>query len=126
MPLYTDTISNFSCGADLTISRTMTDLPSGLHLNLARLVIKRDLGDALSDALVNKLVSVTLTVDGQITDPGTVSRVGAVTFYLSETDTTTLVEPKWFEIQCTTSDSKLYTSHRGVIRGELSTLIQTT
>lgn len=119
MPNYDGSITGFVCGDDLTITRTIGNIPSGQTLTSATITIK-DIERAVTP-LVQYTVTSVSSANGVITDTGA-DGTGAVTFQLSNTDTALLTpnENCFYWIDVVTSASKIYTPEKGVIRGEVN------
>lgn len=95
MSLTSDVIDGFSVGSDLAIVRTLTDVPDGVDVESARLLVKTNLSDADADALITKTIDATDTADvGQVTNPSSTTAV--LTFRLTDAETGVLAGKSWY------------------------------
>lgn len=119
MPNYDGLITGFVCGDDLTITRTISNIPSGQTLTSATITVK-DVERAITPLFQYTVTSVSSS-HGVITDTGA-DGTGAVTFSLFDTDTALLTpnENCFYWIDVVTSEDKIYTPEKGVIRGEVN------
>lgn len=83
------TITDLITLANYTITRTET-LTTGESVTDAYLAIKEESWDDDADAIILKHITSALTVDGQITDNGSITHTTAYNFLLSDDDTALL------------------------------------
>jgi hypothetical protein len=101
-------------GNDLTITRTIVNVPSGQVLAKAWFTVKRYISDPDSSAVIQKIITAVLTAAGHITDTGS-DGTGAVDFFILHTETDLLVEDVdyVYDVKVFTSGGKYYTPEIG-------------
>jgi hypothetical protein len=99
-------------GDDIRISRTI----GGLNQEIVRAWLTIKVSYELPDFLIQKIITIAPTSNGQITDTG-VSGVASVYFDLSNLDTKLFSAYKlyYFDIQVSTTGGKIYTPEEGTI-----------
>ena len=119
MPNLTETITNFVCGNDLEIRKTITGIPAGQTLTRAWFTVKLKESDPDLSAYIQKIVTITDVVGtGHITDNGATDQIGEVRFDLLPTDTEDIHTRNFFwDIKVKTSANKFYTPFKGTMKG---------
>jgi hypothetical protein len=111
-------IVNYVGGDDLRISRTYTELPGGIIVNKAYLTIKRHAKDDTdAEAALQKQVTASEGIAGQITDAITTGGSIALYFDLTGAETATLTPliPCHYDVQIVSQAGAVYTCEKGVI-----------
>jgi len=111
-------IVDFIGGDDLRISRTYTQLPEGIIISKGYLTIKRRaVDDADAEAIIQKQITASESIAGQLTDATTTG--GSIDLYFDltsdETATLTPLIPYQYDIQIISLAGAVYTCEKGVI-----------
>lgn len=111
-------IVDFVGGDDLRITRTYTELQGGISISKAYLTIKRYAKDDNDvSAIVQKTITSSMQVSGEITDNDTTGGSIGMYFDLSKDDTSLLTPliPYHYDVQVITIGNAVYTCEKGVI-----------
>lgn len=116
MTTFRAQIKNVVAGDDLTVLRTVQNIPAGQLLATAYFTLKVAGTDA-DPGLFQKIITPTPGVPGQITDTGA-SGTGTIQFELADTDTILCVPEQsyYYDIQVVTDAGKKYTVEVGTAR----------
>ena len=111
-------IVDYVGGDDLRISRTYTELPGGVTIGKGYLTIKRYAKDDTdANAVLQKQITASEGVTGQITDASTVG--GSIELYFdltgAETATLTPLIAYHYDVQVISQAGAVYTCEKGVI-----------
>lgn len=91
MTIANGRIDNFVNGDDLEIERTITSIPSGVLIESAWFMVKRNYNDTDDKAIISKLATHSNTANqGWIFDDGANDGEATVRFYLTPADTEVL------------------------------------
>lgn len=119
MPPFNQIIQGFAQGDDLTIRRTINNLPSGQTIVEAWLTVKLDpKREPDVDAIIGpKSITTVLSGSGQVTDDGATDGVGEVEFFVLRAETVLMIagERYTWDIQIEPSASNIYTAGGGKI-----------
>jgi hypothetical protein len=80
-------IDEHAVGDDFDIVRTITDVPSGVTITKAWLMVKENSADVDGSAIVTKTITTGTTTPGTVTDSGAGDGIGEVTFHMLTADT---------------------------------------
>ena len=111
-------IVDFVGGDDLRITRTYTELQGGILISKAYLTIKRHAKDDNdAEAIIQKTITSSMQMSGEITDNDTTGGSVALYFDLSKDDTALLTPliPYHYDVQVITIGNAVYTCEKGVI-----------
>ena len=111
-------ITDFVAGDDLRISRLYTELAEGIMITKGYLTIKRRaVDDADAEAIIQKTITTSMQLSGQIVDDDTTGGSIQLYFDLSHTETGLLTPliPYQYDVQVHTIGSAIYTCEKGVI-----------
>jgi hypothetical protein len=115
MPELAEEITGYVAGDDLTVTRTVTNLPEAMAK--AWFTIKRYHTQSDDDAQIQKEITTDDEPNvGQITDAGGAGEDGALRFDFTAEDTEGLSDHKWtYDIQIKLSDGTVFTLEKGSI-----------
>jgi len=110
-------IVDYVGGDDLRISRTYTELPGGIAVSKGYLTIKRLATSADADAIIQKQITASEGIAGQITDDTTTGGSIALHFDLTgaETGMMTPLVPYHYDVQIISQAGAIYTCEKGVM-----------
>jgi len=83
MASKTVNIGKLTRGTDVTLK---FEIKTSVDLSSARFIVKKRIKDADADAIVNKLITTTLSASGQITDPRGADDLAIALVFLSRSD----------------------------------------
>lgn len=118
MPTLNNFITGFVVGDNFSVTRTILSVNSGDGIVQAWFTIKINKEDDDADALLIKSITSFGTINGIITDDGSLDLSGAVRFDFVQ-DETNLFDPcilYWYEIKVKVSSTKIYTPEQGTIQ----------
>ncbi len=88
-------IDDLYVGEYKELARIISDFPTGLSLETIWFTIKEDTTKTDAQAIVKKIITTTLSVDGQITDAGT-NNIAKYSIFLNKADTEKLKARKTY------------------------------
>src|SRR5262249_28411070 len=88
MASITFNLTNLTRGNDVTLKFNIT---TSVDLASARLVAKKKAKDLDTALVINKLITTSLSGDGQITDPGGADKLAVAQFFLTKAETATFL-----------------------------------
>jgi len=118
MTIANGRIDDFVNGDDLEIERTITSIPSGVMIEAAWFMVKRNYSDPDSKAIISKLATHSNTAgQGWIFDDGLDDSEATVRFYLTPADTELLYAYSEYpySIKIKLDNERLNTPELGVI-----------
>ena len=119
MPNLEGRIIDIVLGDDWEVTRTITNVPSGVTITRSYFTVKANESDLDAAAIFQKDIDPVLdNTQGHITDTGA-DGTGAVTFYLQAADTVLMSAnvPYFYDIQLVLSNNRLNTPEKGLISG---------
>ena len=121
MPTFDGKIEDFVAGADLQITRTITNVPDAVSLTKAWFTVKEIQAHADANAIFQKEITTSnVPGTGQITDAGSGSppdRIATVRFDFGDADTILLKggQEYLYDVQVLTDGGAVYTPETGEI-----------
>jgi hypothetical protein len=119
MTLYNQLLRGFVAGDDFDVERTITGIPAGRTLTKAWLTVKRLAADVDGSALLQLVITSSLTSAGQITDTGA-DGTGTVVFQVSAAQSAALgfALTYQYDIQLKFDNAEIATLERGSLQLE--------